>query len=167
MTDPVAELDRMLVVRSEPVAQTLQALAAVVRRAAPEACELLFANYIVGSLFTFTGKMGGAFCHCVAYENHVNLGFNRGVELEDPTQLLEGTGKLIRHVRIDKLATLKKPAVKALIRQAIAQGIEIAAQRGGVVPQQVVLPKKAKADAKKAPAKKALASKAPGKKRTR
>ena len=29
----------------------------------------------------------------------MNLGFNRGAELADPDGILQGTGKLIRHVR--------------------------------------------------------------------
>lgn len=139
MLDPVAVLEELLNSRSDQVAEVLQAACAAVRQAAPEACELIFDTYVVGSVFTFTGKMGGAFCHPVAYANHVNLGFNRGSELHDPSGLLAGTGKLIRHIRIDNPTLLQQRAVTLLIEQAVAQGVALA-QRTGIAPRIVVAP---------------------------
>lgn len=140
MEDPVALLNAALATRSDAVAETLQAACAAVRNAAPEACELIFETYVVGSVFTFTGKMGGAFCHPVAYENHVNLGFNHGTELIDPEGLLAGTGKLIRHIRINDARTLKKLGVQGLIAQAVAQGLAMANNKHGIVPRVVTSP---------------------------
>lgn len=45
-------------------------------------------------------KMSGHFCYIAFHKEYVTLGFNYGSELEDPTHLLEGTGKLMRHVKI-------------------------------------------------------------------
>lgn len=139
MLNPVAVLEELLRSRSDEVAETLQAACAAVRKAAPQACEHIFETYVVGSVFTFTGKLGGAFCHPVAYSNHVNLGFNRGAELHDPSDLLEGTGKLIRHIRIDRPALLKRREVRDLLEQAVAQGVALA-QRTGIVPRVVTDP---------------------------
>ena len=140
MEDPIVILETLLVSRSDEVAETLQAACAAVRKAAPEACEHIFETYVIGCLFTFTRKAGGAFCHPVAYANHVNLGFNRGAELDDPDGLLEGTGKLIRHVRIEDSALLRKRGVQKLIKQAVAQGIAMAELRGGIVPHRATSP---------------------------
>jgi hypothetical protein len=140
MEDPVALLDAVLATRSDEVAATLQSACAAVRKAAPDACEHVFATYVIGSVFTFTGKLGGAFCHPVAYENHVNLGFNHGTELNDPEGLLEGSGKLIRHIRIDDARVLQKSGVKDLIAQAVAQGVSLANHRDGIVPRIVTSP---------------------------
>ena len=41
-----------------------------------------------------------AFAYVNAYKAHVNVGFFRGAELADPSKLLEGTGKLMRHVKL-------------------------------------------------------------------
>ena len=139
MLDPIRVLDEMLQSRPEQVGRTLQATCAAVRKAAPHACEHIFENYVIGAVFTFTGKLGGAFCHPVAYAGHVNLGFNRGVELADPKGLLEGTGKLIRHLRVDGPATLRRRAVRDLIEQAVAQGLALA-NHSGVVPRVVTDP---------------------------
>ena len=41
-----------------------------------------------------------AFAYVNAFTAHVNVGFFRGAELMDPAQLLEGTGKYMRHVKL-------------------------------------------------------------------
>lgn len=41
-----------------------------------------------------------AFAYVNAFTAHVNVGFFRGAELPDPAQLLEGTGKSMRHVKL-------------------------------------------------------------------
>ncbi len=152
MLNPVAVLEKLLSSRSDQVAETLQAVCRAVRKSAPEACEHVFETYVVGSVFTFTGKWGGAFCHPVAYANHVNLGFNRGAELHDPNGLLQGTGKLIRHIRIDSIAVLKQHEVRDLLAQAVAQGMALA-QRTGIVPHVVTDPAMREAAKAKAVAK--------------
>ena len=51
----------------------------VVLEEAPEAVESLSKGYAVAIGFSFTGKpIKDGFCHVVAYNGHVNLGFNRG-----------------------------------------------------------------------------------------
>jgi len=41
-----------------------------------------------------------AFCYVDAFTAHVNVGFFCGSELADPSGLLQGTGKFMRHVKI-------------------------------------------------------------------
>jgi hypothetical protein len=41
-----------------------------------------------------------AFAYVDAFKDHVNVGFFRGAEFEDPARLLEGTGKYMRHVKL-------------------------------------------------------------------
>ncbi|HVU86738.1 MAG TPA: DUF1801 domain-containing protein [Pirellulales bacterium] len=41
-----------------------------------------------------------AFAYVDAFTAHVNVGFFRGAEIADPSHLLEGTGKLMRHVKL-------------------------------------------------------------------
>jgi hypothetical protein len=51
-------------------------------------------------------------------KNHVTFGFLRGTSLPDPTGLLEGTGKNLRHVKLRTTGDLKKPALRKLIEAA-------------------------------------------------
>ncbi len=61
--------------------------------AVPLARELVYDMTYAGSVaYTLTGT--------AIYRNHLNPGFNRGTELADPASMLEGTGCLVRHVRI-------------------------------------------------------------------
>src|SRR4030095_14757765 len=41
-----------------------------------------------------------AFGYVNAFTAHVNVGFFRGAEIDDPARLLEGTGKFMRHVKL-------------------------------------------------------------------
>ena len=45
-------------------------------------------------------KMSEHFCYLAAHNDHVNLGFKYGAALPDPEGLLEGPGKLMRHVKV-------------------------------------------------------------------
>lgn len=56
------------------------------------------------------------FCWVMPATKHVTLGFNYGAELPDPTGLLEGTGKLFRHVKIKSIADLSNPDLIRLLK---------------------------------------------------
>lgn len=52
------------------------------------------------------------------FKDSVNLGFYRGVNLNDPKNLLKGTGKLMRHVKIKSMTDLPIEDLKHLINEA-------------------------------------------------
>jgi len=93
---------------------------AFVLDAAPDSTELIYDAYnAVATGFSFTGRPSDAFIHVAVYARWVNLGFNRGAQLDDPAGVLQGTGRWIRHIRIPDLAALEKPGLRALVRAAI------------------------------------------------
>ena len=59
-----------------------------------------------------------AFAYVNAFKAHVNVGFFRGAELGDPNGLLEGTGKLMRHVKLRPERDVDAPALTKLIETA-------------------------------------------------
>ena len=61
-----------------------------------------------------------AFAYVNAFKAHVNVGFFRGAELADPNGLLEGTGKLMRHVKLRPERDVDAPALTKLIETAYA-----------------------------------------------
>ena len=108
-----------------PLDPSISALALRARRtvlaAAPDAAELAYDAYnAVALAFTFTGRQREAFAHIAAYPGHVNLGFNQGATLPDPSRRLRGTGKFIRHVRLSTGDDLADAAIRALIEAAVA-----------------------------------------------
>ncbi|WP_298421864.1 DUF1801 domain-containing protein [uncultured Kordia sp.] len=85
----------------------------------PEANELVYHTHALTSVFSISEKLSDAFCMIPIYTNHLNLGFNKGVLLNDPNKLLVGTGKLIRHIPIKSVADYRNDSVKKLITLAI------------------------------------------------
>jgi hypothetical protein len=59
-----------------------------------------------------------AFAYVNVFKAHVNVGFFMGAELDDPVGLLQGTGKRIRHVKLQPGAEVDVAAVGALIDAA-------------------------------------------------
>jgi hypothetical protein len=119
---PPTRLLELLAERRASLTPLFLELRELVLRAAPESQELVYSNYAVIDVFTFTGRQSDAFCHIVAYEKHINLGFNQGATLTDSRKLLAGTGKRIRHVRIGSARDLKLP-LSGYIRAAVDQAL--------------------------------------------
>jgi len=61
-----------------------------------------------------------AFAYVNAFTAHVNVGFFRGAELEDPMGLLEGNGKYMRHVKLRPDSDIDAAALVRLIESAYA-----------------------------------------------
>ena len=59
-----------------------------------------------------------AFAYVNAFTAHVNVGFFRGAELADPAQLLEGTGKYMRHVKLRPESDVDAAALLELVDAA-------------------------------------------------
>jgi hypothetical protein len=59
-----------------------------------------------------------AFCYINVFRNHVNVGFYGGAELADPDGLLEGSGKFMRHVKLQVDAPIDNAALDRLIAAA-------------------------------------------------
>jgi hypothetical protein len=119
---PSPELERFLE-PFDPAVRTLALQArALVLSVAPDAGELLYDSYnAVAIAFTFSARMNDAFCHIAAYSRHVNVGFNRGAELPDPERLLQGSGKLIRHLKITRREDIEQPHLRRSVELAAAR----------------------------------------------
>ena len=52
------------------------------------------------------------------FKNHVNVGFFYGALLEDPAGLMEGSGKRMRHVKLQPGAEFDAQALRRLIDAA-------------------------------------------------
>lgn len=58
------------------------------------------------------------FAYVNTFTSHVNVGFLRGSELRDPAGLLEGAGKLGRHVKLRPSEPVDSEGLAALITEA-------------------------------------------------
>jgi len=65
-----------------------------------------------------TFEASASFCLYMVAKNHVTLGFHHGTSLKDPESLLEGTGKNIRHVKLNTVKDLEQKGLKNLVQAA-------------------------------------------------
>jgi hypothetical protein len=61
-----------------------------------------------------------AFGYVDAFTSHVNVGFFQGAALTDPARLLQGTGKFMRHVKLEPGTATDAAALVRLIETAYA-----------------------------------------------
>jgi hypothetical protein len=61
-----------------------------------------------------------AFAYVNVFSAHVNVGFFRGADLSDPGDLLEGTGKFMRHVKLRPGCPVDAAGLTKLVRAAYA-----------------------------------------------
>jgi hypothetical protein len=61
-----------------------------------------------------------AFGYVNAFTAHVNIGFFRGAELADPAQLLQGSGRYMRHVKLRPGSDVDATALVDLVHAAYA-----------------------------------------------
>lgn len=65
-----------------------------------------------------TGYQGLVFV-VTPYSSHVNLGVFGGASLPDPAGLMEGSGKLHRHVKVRQDADVQRPELRELMVSAV------------------------------------------------
>jgi hypothetical protein len=92
---------------------TVEELRAVIKEALPEVHEKAQPR-----TKTFNFDHNGALAAISGYQNWASVGFIRGDQLRDDAGILEGTGKGMRHVRVNKGAPVPREELAALVRQA-------------------------------------------------
>ena len=81
-----------------------------------------------------TACVGDAgFGYVNTFRAHVNVGFFRGSTLPDPVGLLEGTGRLGRHVKLKPSTRLDSSALEAVITEAYRNIKACLRAEGGVL----------------------------------
>ncbi len=68
--------------------------------------------------YSYGPKYADMVCMIMPTKAGVNLGIAYAMELRDPKRLLQGTGKLHRHIKLKGKADLEPAAVKALLQAA-------------------------------------------------
>jgi len=75
-------------------------------------------------------------CTLLLSQTGVKVGIARGSELSDPTHLLQGSGKVHRHVQLRSVADVANPGLKQLLEAAVAAWRERSeASRGPARPR--------------------------------
>ncbi len=118
---PKAQL-KSFMARFTPEVETLaQRILVKMRARFPSAIQMVYDNYnflVIG--FSPTERPSEAIFSIAMSPRRVSLCFlQAGPKLSDPKKLLRGSGKQVRHIRLESTAVLDRPAVKALMSEAI------------------------------------------------
>lgn len=92
----------------------LQKLREVVFNAYPNTTERMMYG---GIMFSVLDDFGGIF----ARKNHISFEFSNGSIMIDSDQLLEGTGKFRRHLKIREMIDIKEKKIEFYVDQAIPE----------------------------------------------
>ena len=108
----------------QPYSPEVQKLAlatrAFVLRVIPKAIEMVDTkSKLIG--FGFGTGYKDMICSLMPAKTWVTLGIGWGSELPDPEGLLEGSGKVHRHVKLKNESDLKVPALEALLKAGLAR----------------------------------------------
>jgi hypothetical protein len=106
----------------EPYSPEVQKLAlatrAFVLRLIPNAIEMVDTkSKVIG--FGFGSGYKDMICSLLPAKSWVTLGIRGGAELPDPQKLLEGSGKVHRHVKLKAESDLKTPALQAILKAGL------------------------------------------------
>lgn len=112
---------RAFIHKFEPKDQRLiRAVRQAVRKRIPTANELVWDNYnflVIG--YSPTERPTDSIVSIAARANGVGLCFIQGARLPDPRNILLGSGKQTRFIRLESASVLARPDVRALIAAAI------------------------------------------------
>ena len=73
--------------------------------------------------YSYGAKYADMVCMIMPTKAGVNLGIAYAMKLADPRKLLEGTGKLHRHVKLKSESDLERAGLKSLLEAASAAAI--------------------------------------------
>ena len=120
MTAPPRELLDFLERHDQQIQSLALGLRALVHEEMAPCHEYIFAMRTkIVLLYAATERViDDGICHINVFVRHVNLGFSRGTELDDPKGVLVGTGKAMRHITLKSLSDLNQPEIHAYLQQA-------------------------------------------------
>ena len=114
------DLDRIIAKQPPEMAKLTKQVLAKLRPRFPGAVELVYdkrRGMVVG--FCPDERASNVINSIGVYSKWINLYFFEGDTLPDPDGLLQGSGHTVRNIRIVSAADLDRPAVKALMAEAL------------------------------------------------
>jgi hypothetical protein len=109
------EFEEMLASASPQVAALAQQAKALIQEVMPNVVEVVWLKQRISGYGVGPKKMSEQFCYIAIFKQRINLGFYYGSDLPDPQNLLEGSGKNLRHAKISHSEQLENAALRDLV----------------------------------------------------
>ena len=119
MKSPKGQLATFMARYTPEVRRVVEKVLAKLRARVPGAVEMVYDNYnwlVIG--FGPSDRPSEAILSVVLAPRWVTLCFLWGATLPDPQKLLRGSGKRVRHIRLERAEDLDKKAIRSLIALA-------------------------------------------------
>jgi hypothetical protein len=117
---PQRQLQQFLDKYTPEIAALAQEVLDAMRTRLPGAVQLVYDNYNALAIgFGPTERASDAIFSIALYPRWVTLFFLRGAALPDPHKVLKGSGKVVRHLVLQRVADLDQPAVRELMAAAL------------------------------------------------
>jgi hypothetical protein len=102
------------------IAKLTRSCRSVLRKRYPSAIELVYDNYNALAIgYSPTERTSDVVFSLAVYARGVNLYFMYGRSLDDPDQLLQGSGTQGAFIRLPYATTLEEPKIQKLIERAV------------------------------------------------
>ena len=120
---PAAQLAGFIAKYTPAMAKEGRAALTRMRKMVPGAVQLVYDNWnglVVG--FGPTERPSEAVVSIIILPDHVSLCFIQDApDLPDPKGLLQGSGNVVRHIKLASARDLDKPAIRALVKAAVSR----------------------------------------------
>lgn len=120
---PAAQLAGFMAKYTPAMAKEARAALMRMRKLVPGAVQLVYDNWnglVVG--FGPTERPSEAVVSIIVLPDHVSVCFVQDApDLPDPRHLLQGSGNVVRHIKLASARDLDKPAIRALVKAAVSR----------------------------------------------
>lgn len=113
-----ASFDEVVEGASPEVRAIAESLRRLIADVMPGVTEVVWGAQKIAGYGVGPKKMSEHFCYIGVQRGHANLGFVYGAELDDPDGLLEGAGKLLRHVKVRTVDDVGRAGLRRLLQRA-------------------------------------------------
>jgi hypothetical protein len=103
------------------VRPVLERLRAIIIEIDPSAFEVVRLGERSATFGVGPSKMTEAYAYILPHVGWVNLGFYKGADIDDPKNMLEGTGAKLRHVKLQSVIEANQKDIRVMIEKAFAE----------------------------------------------
>ena len=111
----IGDFNSILSSSSPEIQSIAHQLRALIAEVMPTVTEVVWEKQKIAGYGIGPKKMSQHFAYIALNKKYVNLGFMYGSDLPDPSNLLQGNGKKLRHIKIIPTTNISNPSIKDLL----------------------------------------------------
>ncbi|MFK7785303.1 MAG: DUF1801 domain-containing protein [Crocinitomicaceae bacterium] len=113
--------DDLLAITAEELQPIIIRLRDIIFEVDPNTCEVVRLGDRAATFGVGPKKMLEGYAYIMPHKKWINLGFFKGALLADKSDLMEGTGKSLRHIKVHRLDDANQSEIKKLVTLALEE----------------------------------------------